>query len=97
MATESVDQAQRYTLEQIQDVERATEQRVRREMRAARPKFSARRGELQSVFRSGGEWVAVVVAFNTERGLPVLSQLVPAASLQGNAKRKAERWMRDLA
>ena len=97
MAIQNAKQSTRYTFEQLQEVDRAAEQRVRYQMRQARSKLAARRGELQSVFRSAGEWIAVVVALNTEHGAPVLSHLVPVRDLQGNAKRKAERWMKELA
>jgi hypothetical protein len=97
MAIQSVEQSPGYTFEQLQEVDRAAERRVQRQMRQTRSKVAARRGELQSVFRSDGEWIAVVVALNTEHGAPVLSHLVPVRDLQGNAKRKAERWMKELA
>lgn len=55
------------------------------------------KGKLLSVFYSGGEWIAVVSAFQTAGDEPVLSKLRPVSSLRGNAKRKADRWMEYLA
>ena len=55
------------------------------------------RGKVLSLMRSGGEWLAVVVALRTSGDLPVLSHIVPVADLKGSARRKADRWVRWLA
>ena len=56
------------------------------------------RGRLLGVIRTGGQWLAVTQALSTERESdPILTQLVPVASLTGSPKRKADRWLRSLA
>lgn len=54
-------------------------------------------GKLLSFFRSGGEWMAVVSAYQSRPKDPVLSRIVPVAELKGSARRKADRWLGWLA
>ena len=55
------------------------------------------RGRVLSLLRANGEWLAVVAVFSSKRDEPVLSQIVPIANLKGSARRKADRWARELA
>jgi len=54
------------------------------------------RGKVLSLMRANGEWVAVVQAFRSRPGEPVLSRIVPVAELKGSARRKADRWVESL-
>jgi hypothetical protein len=54
-------------------------------------------GKVLSLLPSNGEWLAVVQAFSSQPGCPVLSRIVPVSELKGPARRKADRWVRWLA
>lgn len=61
-------------------------------------KGATNRGRLLGLTRSGGEWLAVVQAFSTDRGSdPILTSFMPVSGLKGSAKRKADRWLARLA
>ena len=63
-----------------------------------RPKVTTARGKVLSFIRANGEWMAVVTSFRTpSKATPVLSQLVSISELKGSARRKAERWLGELA
>lgn len=53
-------------------------------------------GTLQSVIRSGDEWLAVVVRLTAGPGVPVWSSIVPIGQLKGSARKKADRWLEYL-
>lgn len=54
------------------------------------------RGVVQSLIRANGRWLAVVTAFRSKHREPVISKLIPLDELRGSAKRKADRWAREL-
>lgn len=54
-------------------------------------------GKVLSLLRANGEWLAIVAVFTAKRDEPVLSKIVPIADLKGSARRKADRWVRELA
>lgn len=56
-----------------------------------------RRGKVLSLVPANGEWMAIVAAFTSKRDDPVVSLIVPVADLKGSARRKADRWVRELA
>ncbi|UJJ58239.1 hypothetical protein [Rhodanobacter denitrificans] len=69
---------------------------AREERRKQRMK-PTRRGKVLSLMRANGEWLAIVAAFTSKRDEPVVSLIVPIAHLKGSARRKADRWVRELA
>ena len=54
--------------------------------------------KLLGVVRSGGEWIAVFQRFgvSSERD-PIIAGLCPVAALKGPQRRKADRWLAELA
>lgn len=69
---------------------------ARQERRKQRMK-PTRRGKVLSLMRANGEWLAIVTAFTAKRDEPVLSMIVPIADLKGSARRKADRWVKELS
>ena len=69
---------------------------ARQERRKQRMK-PTRRGKVLSLMRANGEWLAIVAAFTSKRDEPVLSMIVPITDLKGSARRKADRWVKELA
>lgn len=55
------------------------------------------RGKVLSLMRANGEWVAIVQAIRAKQGEPVISRIVPISALRGSARRKADRWLAELA
>jgi hypothetical protein len=56
------------------------------------------RGRLLGLQRSNGGWLAVVQAFSTSAGQdPIVTALQPIDALKGSARRKADRWLKELA
>ncbi len=54
----------------------------------------AGRGRLLGIVPNGGQWLAVVQSFTTDRAChPILSELVPVEDLKGSPRRKASRWL----
>jgi len=68
---------------------------VREERSKLRNKVT-RRGKVLSLVPANGEWMAIVAAFTSKRDEPVVSLIVPIADLKGSARRKADRWAREL-
>lgn len=68
-----------------------------REERSKRRNKVTRAGKVLSLVRANGEWIAIVASFTSNRDEPVLSKIVRIADLRGSARRKAERWARELA
>jgi hypothetical protein len=58
---------------------------------------AVRQGQVQGLMRANGGWMAVVAAFTAGPADPVISQVVPIDTLRGPARRKADRWARELA
>ncbi|WP_027484697.1 hypothetical protein [Rhodanobacter sp. OR87] len=56
-----------------------------------------RSGKVLSLMRANGEWLAIVAAFTSKRDEPVLSKIVPIVDLKGSARRKADRWVKELS
>lgn len=69
---------------------------ARQERRKQRMK-PTRRGKVLSLMRANGEWMAIVTALTSKRDEPVLSKIVPIADLKGSARRKADRWVKELS
>lgn len=68
-----------------------------REERSRRPAKLTMRGKVLSLMRCNGQWVAIVQALRSRPGEPVLAKIVPVDALTGSARRKADRWVRELA
>lgn len=68
---------------------------AREERRKQRMK-PTRRGKVLSLVPANGEWMAIVAAFTSKRDEPVVSLIVPIADLKGSARRKADRWVKEM-
>ena len=60
-------------------------------------KGATRYGELLSLLRANGEWMAVVAALSSFDGDPVISKIVRVHDIQGPQRKKADRWIGLLA
>lgn len=80
----------------IEALESAKDEGARMERSRQRRKATAR-GKVLSLMRANGEWVAVVQAFRSKPSDPVVSRIVSVAELKGAARRKADRWLEELA